>query len=99
MGSNQSKTGFLPKTIARRGTKRTQPPSQPPSPAPSPSLSPNPSLAPSRRIPNLRFRVLVMGKANAGKTSILQRVCDTTESPTIYRGGEEVSNPNFCPPV
>jgi GTPase SAR1 family protein len=52
-----------------------------------------------RRIPNIRFRVLVIGRANAGKTSILQRVCDTTESPTIYRQGEygeeEVRDPNF----
>jgi hypothetical protein len=34
-----------------------------------------------------RFRVLIIGRANAGKTSILQRVCDTTESPEIYRLG------------
>jgi GTPase SAR1 family protein len=33
---------------------------------------------------NVRFRVLIIGRANAGKTSILQRVCDTTESPDIY---------------
>ncbi|KAF8263121.1 hypothetical protein EI94DRAFT_1741697 [Lactarius quietus] len=39
-----------------------------------------------RRLPNIRFRVLVVGRANAGKTSILQCVCETTESPTIYRG-------------
>ena len=32
-----------------------------------------------------QFRVLIIGRANAGKTSILQRVCDTTESPKIYR--------------
>ncbi|KAF8268752.1 hypothetical protein EI94DRAFT_1726934 [Lactarius quietus] len=43
-----------------------------------------------RRIPTFVFRVLVVGRANAGKTSILQRVCETTESPTIYRKGEEV---------
>ena len=42
------------------------------------------------RIPEIRFRVLVIGRANAGKTSILQRVCETTDSPTIYRGNEEV---------
>jgi hypothetical protein len=45
------------------------------------------TVQPPPRIPNLQFRVLVMGRANAGKTSILQRVCDTTESPTIYRRG------------
>jgi GTPase SAR1 family protein len=41
-------------------------------------------------VPGLQFRVLVLGRANAGKTTILQRVCETTESPKIYRGGEEV---------
>jgi GTPase SAR1 family protein len=50
---------------------------------------------------DLRFRVLVIGSANAGKTSILQRVCETTESPKIYRGGKEVRHggPKFCPEV
>ena len=47
------------------------------------------------RIPNLQFRVLVIGRANAGKTTILQRVCETTESPTIYRGNKEVRGPSF----
>ncbi|KAN0130009.1 hypothetical protein V8E53_012163 [Lactarius tabidus] len=41
-----------------------------------------------RRFSDLQFRVLVIGRANAGKTSILQRVCETTESPTIYRGND-----------
>jgi GTPase SAR1 family protein len=40
----------------------------------------NPPRAPS----DIKFRVLIIGRANAGKTSILQRVCDTTESPEIY---------------
>ncbi|KAL0947868.1 hypothetical protein HGRIS_010503 [Hohenbuehelia grisea] len=31
-----------------------------------------------------RFRILVIGKANAGKTTLLQKVCNTTESPVIY---------------
>ena len=39
-----------------------------------------------RRLPNIPFRVLIIGRANAGKTTILQRVCETTESPVIYRG-------------
>jgi GTPase SAR1 family protein len=47
------------------------------------------------RFSDVRFRVLVLGRANAGKTSILQRVCDTTESPKIYRRGEEVRSTNF----
>jgi GTP-binding protein EngB required for normal cell division len=38
---------------------------------------------------DLRFRVLIIGRANAGKTSILQRVCDTTESPGIFRLGPQ----------
>ena len=54
----------------------------------------------TRRImPGLRFRVLVIGRANAGKTTILQRVCETKESPKIYRGWEEAEvrhgDPNF----
>jgi hypothetical protein len=36
------------------------------------------------RVPNVKFRVLIIGRANAGKTSVLQRVCETTESPVIY---------------
>jgi hypothetical protein len=45
-------------------------------------------------VPKIRFRVLIIGRANAGKTTILQRVCDTTESPKIYRGNEEVRGPS-----
>ena len=57
------------------------------------------SNAISRHAPNIRFRVLIIGRANAGKTSILQRVCVTTESPKVYRitgdSREEVGN-NSC---
>ncbi|KAG1786064.1 P-loop containing nucleoside triphosphate hydrolase protein [Suillus plorans] len=31
-----------------------------------------------------RFRVLIVGRANAGKTTILQKVCNTTDQPEIY---------------
>ena len=48
-----------------------------------------------RRIPVFQFRVLIIGRANAGKTSILQRICETTESPTIYRGKKKVRGPSF----
>ena len=32
------------------------------------------------------FRILIMGRANAGKTTILQRVCKTTEAPEVIDG-------------
>jgi GTPase SAR1 family protein len=39
-----------------------------------------------------RFRILVVGRANAGKTTLLQKVCNTTEKPQIFDGeGEEVN--------
>ncbi|KAG6860185.1 hypothetical protein C0991_012195, partial [Blastosporella zonata] len=31
-----------------------------------------------------RFRILVIGRANAGKTTLLKRVCNTTDDPCIY---------------
>ena len=30
------------------------------------------------------FRILVIGRANAGKTTLLKRVCNTTKDPCIY---------------
>ncbi|KIK16912.1 hypothetical protein PISMIDRAFT_112405 [Pisolithus microcarpus 441] len=33
-----------------------------------------------------RFRVLIIGRANAGKTTILRRVCNTVENPEIFDG-------------
>ena len=38
-----------------------------------------------------RFRILIMGKANAGKTTILQKMCQTIENPVVRnRWGKEV---------
>ena len=31
-----------------------------------------------------RFRILIIGRANAGKTTILQRICNSTEDPEIF---------------
>ena len=51
-------------------------------------------LVPRRRVPKIQFRVLTIGRADAGKTAILQNVGETTESPIIYQGDEELrSNP------
>ena len=48
-------------------------------------------------IPDVKFRVLIIGRANAGKTSILERVCDTTESPAVFRLGPEDTRYEVCP--
>jgi GTP-binding protein EngB required for normal cell division len=32
------------------------------------------------------FRILILGRANAGKTTILQKVCNTDEEPMIFDG-------------
>ncbi|KAG8855108.1 hypothetical protein FRB91_002631 [Serendipita sp. 411] len=38
-----------------------------------------------------RFRILIIGRANAGKTTILQKVCNTTELPVVYNTeGKEI---------
>jgi len=40
------------------------------------------------------FRILVIGRSNAGKTTLLQRVCNTTELPDIVNAsGEKVKYP------
>ena len=37
------------------------------------------------RLPRyITFRILIVGRANAGKTSILQRLCDTIDDPQNY---------------
>ncbi|KAG2034392.1 hypothetical protein BDR03DRAFT_1013445 [Suillus americanus] len=36
-----------------------------------------------------RFRILIIRRANAGKTTILQRVCKTRENPEIYNSAGE----------
>ncbi|KAH9013359.1 hypothetical protein EDB85DRAFT_970102 [Lactarius pseudohatsudake] len=55
------------------------------------TIAPMNSQQPLRRMPEVQFRVLIIGRANAGKTSILKRICETTESPIIYRKGEKVT--------
>ncbi|KAG1735754.1 uncharacterized protein EDB91DRAFT_1348250 [Suillus paluster] len=57
--------------------------------APSPS-SVEPSVL---RRKFSRFRILIIGRANAGKTTILQRVCDTRENPKIYNSAGKKIKP------
>jgi septin family protein len=41
-----------------------------------------------------RFRILVVGRANAGKTTLLQKVCNTAEKPEILDGkGNKAGSP------
>ncbi|KAN0140364.1 hypothetical protein V8E53_001573 [Lactarius tabidus] len=37
-----------------------------------------------------KSRILIIGHTNAGKTSILHRVADTTQSPIVFQGNKEV---------
>ncbi|KAG5652123.1 hypothetical protein H0H81_006199, partial [Sphagnurus paluster] len=48
----------------------------------SPDISPQ--MAERLRKKVDRFRILVIGRANAGKTTILKKVCNTTEDPEIF---------------
>ncbi|KAF9460676.1 hypothetical protein BDZ94DRAFT_1169286 [Collybia nuda] len=45
-----------------------------------------------------RFRILIVGRANAGKTTILKKICNTTDDPEIYNGrGEKVDGSTLEP--
>ena len=58
------------------------------------------SMAPQQnqlQVPNFRLRILIIGRANAGKTTILKRVCDTTQSPKVYRLDESGQRFQVCP--
>ncbi|KAG6905357.1 hypothetical protein DXG01_003263, partial [Tephrocybe rancida] len=48
------------------------------------SNSDNILLASQLRDKYTHFRILVIGRANAGKTTLLKRVCNTSEEPCIY---------------
>jgi len=45
-----------------------------------------------------RFRILIIGRRNSGKTTILQRVCNTTDKPLIFdRDGKKVRSRTLYP--
>ncbi|KAF9462707.1 hypothetical protein BDZ94DRAFT_1165301 [Collybia nuda] len=45
-----------------------------------------------------RFRILVVGRANAGKTTILKKICNTTDQPVIYDGDGQKLDPSSVEP-
>jgi len=62
-----------------------EPPVAPvPPAAPTPAVEIDQDEAAKLRAKYTRFRILVIGRANAGKTTLLKRVCNTTEEPSIY---------------
>ncbi|KAJ8503153.1 hypothetical protein ONZ45_g11110 [Pleurotus djamor] len=46
----------------------------------------------------VKFRVLIIGKANAGKTTILQKVCNTTEQPVVMDSKGQLLDPAILEP-
>ncbi|KAF9458884.1 GTP-binding protein [Collybia nuda] len=45
-----------------------------------------------------RFRILIIGRANAGKTTILKKICNTTDEPEIYNSkGEKIDRSSIEP--
>ncbi|KAL4063472.1 hypothetical protein V8B97DRAFT_1876809 [Scleroderma yunnanense] len=45
-----------------------------------------------------RFRILVIGRSNAGKTTLLQRICNTTELPEVFNSeGKQFMTYLLCP--
>ena len=49
------------------------------------------------QISNFRLRILIIGRANAGKTSILERVRDTTRSLKVYWLDQSGQRSEVCP--
>jgi GTPase SAR1 family protein len=42
------------------------------------------------------FRILVIGRANAGKTTLLKKVCNSIEDPEIFSPYDEKVIPPLC---
>jgi len=103
MADNRKQTAKESKGILNRLKEamglgsRSTPQSRPNSP--SAVVAPpvvTPEEAAKLRAKYTRFRILVIGRANAGKTTLLKRVCNTTEEPSIYDKGKNlVSYPTY----
>jgi len=109
MADNRKHTAKESKGIRNRLKKamglgsRSTPQSRPNSPsavvAPpvvTPAVTVDLEEAAKLRAKYTHFRILVIGRANAGKTTLLKRVCNTTEEPSIYDKGKNlVSYPTY----
>ena len=87
------------KKVFGRGSQSTPPTVAPPAvtvppagPSPPADLAPtvstittDPEEAAKLRAKYTHFRILVIGRANAGKTTLLQRVCNTKEDPVYSK--------------
>jgi len=103
MADNRKHTAKESKGIRNRLKKamglgsRSTPQSRPNSPtavvAPpvvTPAVTVDLEEAAKLRAKYTHFRILVIGRANAGKTTLLKRVCNTTEEPSIYDKGKNL---------
>ena len=52
---------------------------------PNPTITMTPEEAAKLRAKYSHFRILIIGRANAGKTTLLRRVCNTQEDPVYNR--------------
>src|SRR5258708_17874880 len=57
----------------------------------SPTVSIEPEEGAKLRQKYTHFRILVIGRANAGKTTLLKRVCNTNEDPVYKMVGYKLS--------
>ena len=79
-----------PAVVASPPTVATAVPSAGPLPpadlAPTvPTITTDPEEAAKLRAKYTHFRILVIGRANAGKTTLLKRVCNTKEDPVYSK--------------
>ena len=74
------------KKVFGRGSQSTPPTVVAPDLAPTVStITTDPEEAARLRAKYTHFRILVIGRANAGKTTLLKRVCNTKEDPVYSK--------------
>lgn len=98
----QTASGFFKhlKKVFRPGSQST-PPSRPTTPPAdlAPTITTNLEEAAKLRAKYTHLRILVIGRANAGKTTLLKRVCNAKDDPVYSTVGYQLRFiPNsYCP--